>query len=103
METRPPPTDNAAIKSTQQEPQGQAPDKKAKGQRAYVKKEVAYPPLSEQPLELLTTNEASFYLRLRPQTLRKQLCHGKCKIKPLKVNGRLLWRKNDLVNLLLQP
>lgn len=91
---------NAAIETLQPEPHVQAPDKKPKARRKSVKKEVVYPPLSEQVLDLLTTNETAFYLRLRPQTLRKQHCQGKCKLRPAKINGRLLWRKAEIVDLL---
>lgn len=100
MENSSTPANNVAINTMQADTQAPAPESNPKVRRRPAKKEVIYPPLNEQPLEHLTTNEAAFYLRLRPQTLRKQLCKGKCKIRPIKINGRLLWRKTAIVDLL---
>ncbi len=50
--------------------------------------------------ELLTTHELAKILRLKPQTIRKKRMDGTMGIEPIKVGGRLLWKKSDLLDLL---
>ena len=59
-----------------------------------------YPPLCEVTREVLTTDEAAFYLNRRPQTLRAWAClkHGPCI--PLRIMGRLAWKVGDIKTLL---
>lgn len=50
--------------------------------------------------ELLTTHELAKILRLKPQTIRKKRMDGTMGIEPIKVGGRLLWKKSDLLDFL---
>ena len=48
----------------------------------------------------LTTEEAARTLNRKSQTLRKWACLGNGPIRPIRINGRLLWRVADLAILL---
>lgn len=53
------------------------------------------------PLELETrpaipTDAAAFHLCKKPQTLRKWACSKKGPIRPIRINGRLLWPVNEI-------
>lgn len=50
--------------------------------------------------ELLTTSNAAKYLNRAPQTLRKWACLGIGPIQPIRIFGRLSWRRSDLLALL---
>ena len=50
--------------------------------------------------DFLTTEEAAKTLNRKPQTLRKHACLGCGPIRPIRVNGRLMWRVSDLARLL---
>ena len=50
--------------------------------------------------EMLTTNEAAAALRKQPQTLYKWSSTGSAPIHPVRVNGKLLWRADDVRKLL---
>lgn len=50
--------------------------------------------------EILTTAEAAIYLNRKPQTLRKWACLENGPVRPIRINGRLAWRVNDLAALL---
>lgn len=57
------------------------------------------------PLELVTrptvdTAAAAFYLNRRPQTLRIYACHENGPLRPIRVQGRLHWKTDDLRRLL---
>ena len=49
---------------------------------------------------ILTTEEAARALNRRPQTLRRWACLGDGPIRPVRINGRLGWRVEDLRRLL---
>ena len=50
--------------------------------------------------DFVTTEEAAKTLNRKPQTLRKYACLGTGSIRPVRVNGRLMWRVSDLARLL---
>ena len=50
--------------------------------------------------DFLTTEEAAKTLNRKPQTLRKHACLGCGPIRPIRVNGRLMWSVADLARLL---
>ncbi|KFX60584.1 hypothetical protein KBK24_0137280 [Burkholderia sp. K24] len=50
--------------------------------------------------KLLSTDEAAAAINRRPQTLRMWACKNKGPISPIRINGRLAWRVEDLQNLL---
>lgn len=57
------------------------------------------------PLELVTrptvdTAAAAYYLNRRPQTMRIHACRETGEIRPLRINGRLHWKTDDLRRLL---
>lgn len=51
--------------------------------------------------EVLPTNEAAPFINRKPQTLRKWACLENGPIRPIRINGRLAWRVEDLRALLL--
>src|ERR1035437_48302 len=53
--------------------------------------EPRFPLLDSVTRPTITTEEASFYLNRRPQTLRGWACHEDGPIRPLRVYGRLSW------------
>jgi hypothetical protein len=60
-------------------------------------------PSLNQPAEkpdFLVTQEAASAMRFRPQTLRKWACEESGPITPIRVAGRLLWRRSDIERLL---
>lgn len=52
--------------------------------------------------EILNTATAAAFLNRKPQTLRKWACHECGPIRPVRIYGRLGWRKSDLQALLSQ-
>lgn len=48
----------------------------------------------------VTTQEAAHALNRKEQTLRKWACLGSGPLRPLRINGRLMWRVSDLARLL---
>ncbi len=48
----------------------------------------------------IPTDESAHALSRKPQTLRKWACLGNGPIRPVRVNGRLMWRVADLARLL---
>ena len=48
----------------------------------------------------LPTDEAANALNRKPQTLRKWACLENGPIRPIRINGRLAWRINDIQKLL---
>lgn len=57
-------------------------------------------PLALEPREALSTAEAAPHLGRQPQTLRIWACKENGPIRPVRVNGRLAWRTDDLRRLL---
>lgn len=51
---------------------------------------------NDASFKILTTTEAAKLLNRKPQTLRKWACHENGPIKPLRVNGRLAWKAQDI-------
>jgi len=49
---------------------------------------------------VLPTNEAAPFINRKPQTLRKWACLENGPIRPVRINGRLAWRIEDLKALL---
>lgn len=48
----------------------------------------------------VTTHEAAHALNRKDQTMRKWACLENGPIRPVRVNGRLMWRVSDLARLL---
>lgn len=59
-----------------------------------------FPPLDSVTRPTITTEEASFYLNRRPQTLRGWACHEDGPIRPQRVYGRLSWPVAEIKQLL---
>lgn len=57
-------------------------------------------PLASETRFAITTAEAAAHLGRQPQTLRTWACLGNGPLKPLRVNGRLLWGTGDLKRVL---
>lgn len=57
-------------------------------------------PLAEETRATLPTSEAARHLNLACQTLRIYACKETGPIRPLRVQGRLHWRTNDLRQIL---
>ncbi|WP_175761860.1 helix-turn-helix domain-containing protein [Burkholderia ambifaria] len=49
---------------------------------------------------VMTTAEAARHLNRQPQTLRRWACLQEGPIQPIRINGRLAWRLDDLQRLL---
>lgn len=58
------------------------------------------PSLIEVSRPTLPTSAAAHYLNRQPQTLRMWACKGNGPIMPLRINGRLAWRVQDIKRLL---
>jgi len=50
--------------------------------------------------DVLPTDEAAAAINRKPQTLRKWACLENGPIRPIRINGRLAWRVDDLQTLL---
>ncbi|RYH42957.1 MAG: DNA-binding protein [Alcaligenaceae bacterium] len=64
------------------------------------KTKAEYLPLDQITRPNLKTEEAAYYLNIRPQTLRVHACMDKGAIRPLRINGRLAWPVDALRKLL---
>ena len=53
-------------------------------------------PLKGEDRSVLPTHEAAAHLGRAPQTLRLWACKEDGPIRPLRINGRLAWRVDDL-------
>ena len=60
----------------------------------------SYPALELVTKPTLTTSEAAYYLNRRPQTLRGWACLENGPVRPIRINGRLAWKTDDLRRLL---
>ena len=49
---------------------------------------------------VLTTKQAASLINRQPQTLRRWACQKQGPIQPLRINGRLAWRADDVAALL---
>lgn len=59
-----------------------------------------FAPIESVTSQTVSTDEASYYLNRKPQTLRMLACMKNSTIQPIKINGRLAWRVNDIKKLL---
>ena len=59
-----------------------------------------FPPLDLISRPTVETVAAAFYLNRKPQTLRVWACFENGPIKPLRVNGRLAWKVQDIKELM---
>jgi len=59
-----------------------------------------FPPLESVTRPTVETAAAAFYLNRRPQTLRIYACQENGPLRPLRIQGRLHWRTDDLRRLL---
>lgn len=50
--------------------------------------------------QILTTKEAAQAINRKPQTLYKWACLGIGPVQPVRINGRLAWRADDVAKLL---
>lgn len=57
-------------------------------------------PLKEERRSILPTSEAALHLNRAEQTLRLWAMRGDGPIQPLRINGRLAWRVDDLKRVL---
>lgn len=55
-----------------------------------------YPPLENITRPTVETAAAAFYLNRQQQTLRGWACLENGPIRPIRINGRLAWRVEDL-------
>ena len=62
-----------------------------------------FPPLESVTRPTVETAAAVFYLNRRPQTLRIYASRGSGPLRPIRVNGRLHWKTDDLRRLLSVP
>lgn len=59
-----------------------------------------YVALQSQVRTTVTTAEAAFHLNRQPQTLRRWACYEDGPLRPIRVNGRLAWRVDDILRTL---
>lgn len=57
-------------------------------------------PLDREPRVAVDTETAAFHLSREPQTLRIWACKDNGPLRPLRVNGRLMWPTAELRKLL---
>ncbi len=57
-------------------------------------------PLAQEARTVLPTPEAAFHLNRAAQTLRLWACLENGPIRPIRINGRLAWKVEDLCRLL---
>lgn len=57
-------------------------------------------PLDRESRSILPTAEAARHLNRAPQTLRIWACYENGPIRPIRINGRLAWKVDDLRRLL---
>lgn len=58
-----------------------------------------FPPLSQVNSDTVPTDAAAYYVNRKPQTLRKWAALETGPIRPIRINGRLGWRVEDLKKL----
>lgn len=62
-----------------------------------------YPPLHLETRDAVDTATAAYYLNRSPQTLRGWSCLETGPLRPLRINGRLAWKTDDLRRVLGVP
>lgn len=55
-----------------------------------------FPPLESVTRPAVETAAAAYYLTRQPQTLRGWACLENGPIRPIRINGRLAWKVEDL-------
>ena len=63
----------------------------------------AFPPLEAETRAVVPTDCAAFHLNRQPQTLRAWACLENGPLRPVRLNGRLAWRVDDIRRLLGVP
>ncbi len=58
-----------------------------------------FPPLNQVNSDTVPTDAAAYYVNRKPQTLRKWAALETGPIRPIRINGRLGWRVEDLKKL----
>lgn len=61
---------------------------------------VPFPPLEMENRPAVPTEQAAYYLTRQPQTLRGWACRDDGPLRPMRLNGRLAWKTEDLRRLL---
>lgn len=59
-----------------------------------------FPPLDQETRSHIPTPPAAFFLSRKDQTLRAWACLENGPIRPIRINGRLLWSVADIKRLL---
>ena len=59
-----------------------------------------FPPLESITRPTVETAAAAYYLNRQPQTLRGYACRDEGPLRPIRINGRLAWRVQDLKRIL---
>jgi hypothetical protein len=66
-----------------------------------MEKSDSFPPLAQVQTEVLSTDQAAYYIGCKPQTLRVWACHETGPLRPITGIGRHLhWRTADIRALL---
>jgi hypothetical protein len=65
-----------------------------------VKQLQNFPPIEQETRSHVETACAAFHLTRQPQTMRVWACHENGPIRPIRINGRLLWSVADIKRLL---
>lgn len=63
-------------------------------------KTLSFSPIAQESRAVLPTKEAAFHLNRAEQTMRLWACHENGPIRPIRINGRLAWRTDDIRGLL---
>ncbi|MFO1279557.1 MAG: DNA-binding protein [Burkholderiaceae bacterium] len=59
-------------------------------------KTIQHTPLAQEVRAALPTPEAAYHLNRAQQTLRLWACHEDGPLRPIRINGRLAWKVEDL-------
>lgn len=59
-----------------------------------------FPSIETETRPVVETACAAVWINRQPQTLRKWACRGEGPLRPLRINGRLAWKTEDLRKLL---
>jgi hypothetical protein len=59
-----------------------------------------FTPLDQVTRPTVPTDAAAHYLNRQPQTLRAWACHENGALRPVRINGRLAWKIDDIRALL---
>lgn len=73
---------------------------RSKSTRPAANQPQQFPSLESLTRPTVPTEQASYYLNRRPQTLRIWACREEGPLRPLRVNGRLAWPVMELKRVL---